>query len=1146
MKKTTTTVFACLCLSLAARAAVPLATYRWNFNQTNVNSTNYVFPTISDGTVPETPLSQQGILRSLDGGGASVNLLGLDGSGVSSGLFTNIPHDRALSQPGTYNVNSYITRTPSDAYALTNLGLITNFTITCWAKSDLAGGFVDGQFPRILMFGANGQDAGSAGLNAFGLLFFNSGNLQLKVHNVSNPNSGNGMSTSTLPLAGAATNWVFIAVTYDGTVDTGGAPATGTNVVFYVGNRSDSFYSNSPLVSVIYTNYYSISANSVYPGAVNSPGFINFNPALTNGDGSTFGISNVYVAIGNRYNGTGVNNGGGNRAFNGRYDDVRLFANRVLTVDEIEAVRTNAPPGSGGPLKITQQPASQVRAEGQAIQFTVATTEAPNRGFQWYRLAPGGSLANLFQSANAIPGANSSIYTTPALTVAADNGANYGVRITSTDPLSGSINSSNASVVVVAPANTVSEPGMLTFQYYSGISGQTVADLQAASNYPNAPDSVLYLPSFDSRTVFPDDSHFNYGAAINGFITPLITTNYVFFLRAGSQAQLLLSTDNTTNNLAQIAADTQNGPQVFLGPESINPGPGSQCSTPQFLVAGSNYAVQAFLKSSTGPNFVQVAWRVNNDSFTNELPLNDANLADRLQPIPGAVLSTVAPSNGVVSITAQPANASVPAGARATFTVGAASAKTPLVVQWQRNGTNITGATGTSYTTGYVVPGDNAAQFRAIVSAPGAASSNSAAASLTVTADNVKPTLARVTPEDTMHSVVVQFSEPIDPATGLNPANYSIPGLTVTGASFAVDTNLVDAPSHDAVRLATSGQSDNTSYTVSVSNVRDIAANPNTILPGSAVSFQSLALAPGFAKVEYLENQTPNPGILPDLGNVNWLEANSLKFLNDDADTIVFPRSLAFSPQGNNGFRTSAGSFFGYPPLFGTRLKTFITPTNSGTFVFYISADDSATLWLSTDADPANKHMIAQQGSADAFQGDWTANAVTDPNTSSATFDTNNVSSIPGATPWPVTDVNGHSVINLVAGQHYYLEANHRESTGNSSHCAVTWDNGTGVTPGDGSPELSGSVIGWPFPAARITGLAKIGGNVSVSWNDLGALYKGFLGYPGLLAGTITSSYPSNALQSANAVTGPYTALTNSNPATFPATNSARFFRVAQ
>jgi len=468
-----------------------------------------------------------------------------------------------------------------------------------------------------------------------------------------------------------------------------------------------------------------------------------------------------------------------------------------------------------------------------------------------------------------------------------------------------------------------------------------------------------------------------------------------------------------------------------------------------------------------------------------------------------------------------------------------------MLVQWQRNGTSIPGATGITYTTGFLTPADTGAQFRALVSAPGAVSKVSAAASLTVGVDNVKPTILSVTPEDTMHSVVVQFSEPVEPISALNPVNYSIPGLTVSAASYAVDTNLVDAPTYDAVRLRTTSQTDNTRYTLTVSNVRDAAASPNTILVASTASFESLALSPGFAKVEYFENQQPNPSVLFDLGNVNWLEANSLKFLNDDADTIVFPRSVAFSPQGNNGFRTSGGSFFGYPPLFGTRLRTYVTPTNSGPFLFYVSADDSATLWLSTDDDPANKHLIAQQDTADTFQGDWTSNAANAPNSSSGTFDTNNVSTIPGATPWPVTDGSGHAVINLVAGQRYYLEANHRESTGNSSHCAVNWDNATAVVPAVGTI-LSGEFISWAFPAPLITSFGQSGNNVNIAWTGAGNVGKGFLGYPGLLTGSITESYPGSSLQSAPGILGAWSSLTNTSPATIPATNPAGFFRVGQ
>jgi hypothetical protein len=39
---------------------------------------------------------------------------------------------------------------------------------------------------------------------------------------------------------------------------------------------------------------------------------------------------------------------------------------------------------------------------------------------------------------------------------------------------------------------------------------------------------------------------------------------------------------------------------------------------------------------------------------------------------------------------------------------------------------------------------------------------------------------------------------------------------------------------------------------------------------------------------------------------------------------------------------------------YGVRLSGFITPPESGSYIFYISADDGAEFWLSTDASPAN------------------------------------------------------------------------------------------------------------------------------------------------------------------------------------------------
>ncbi len=83
------------------------------------------------------------------------------------------------------------------------------------------------------------------------------------------------------------------------------------------------------------------------------------------------------------------------------------------------------------------------------------------------------------------------------------------------------------------------------------------------------------------------------------------------------------------------------------------------------------------------------------------------------------------------TITSQPADQSVTAGQTATFNV-TATGTAPLTYQWQRNGTNITGATAGSYTTPATTLADSGATFRVVVS-NGAGPVTSNAATLTVT-----------------------------------------------------------------------------------------------------------------------------------------------------------------------------------------------------------------------------------------------------------------------------------------------------------------------------------------------------------------------------------------------------------------------------
>lgn len=90
-----------------------------------------------------------------------------------------------------------------------------------------------------------------------------------------------------------------------------------------------------------------------------------------------------------------------------------------------------------------------------------------------------------------------------------------------------------------------------------------------------------------------------------------------------------------------------------------------------------------------------------------------------------------------VSITSQPANATVTVGQTATFTVVASGSS--LTYQWQKNGVNISAATAASYTTPATVLADNGAQFRCVVTGSGG-SATSNAATLIVNSTATTPT----------------------------------------------------------------------------------------------------------------------------------------------------------------------------------------------------------------------------------------------------------------------------------------------------------------------------------------------------------------------------------------------------------------------
>jgi len=179
------------------------------------------------------------------------------------------------------------------------------------------------------------------------------------------------------------------------------------------------------------------------------------------------------------------------------------------------------------------------------------------------------------------------------------------------------------------------------------------------------------------------------------------------------------------------------------------------------------------------------------------------------------------------SIIASPDDVTVTEGADASFSVVSAGSG-PLAYQWFRDGVKISGATDANYTLVDVSSLDNGGVYSCEVS-NSLGSAGSGAAVLTVLSDSIAPTLvAALAVKNTSAALV--FSEPVSASSAENVANYQVdPGIAVASASLDSDERTVS--------LTVSPLAVDTTYTVQVSNVQDMAQTPNTIATDSSQNF---------------------------------------------------------------------------------------------------------------------------------------------------------------------------------------------------------------------------------------------------------------------------------------------------------------------
>ncbi|MFI5379426.1 MAG: PA14 domain-containing protein, partial [Tepidisphaerales bacterium] len=439
--------------------------------------------------------------------------------------------------------------------------------------------------------------------------------------------------------------------------------------------------------------------------------------------------------------------------------------------------------------------------------------------------------------------------------------------------------------------------GYILREYWTGITGGNVTDLTGNANYPNNPTGKTYPSSLEA----PYNWAQSYGTRMRGYLSPPVTGTYYFWLAADDTAELWLSTDATPANsvkISSVAAATG-----YRGWTSKSAG--------ITLTAGQRYYIEVLQKQNTGNDNLSVRWQLPDGSWEN---------GDQNAPLPGIRLS---PWNGLPDVTPPtvPQNLAgrlVGGNTQIQLSWSASTDPESSVAQYviYRDGVKYATSNTTSFTDASV---SSAARRRYQVSAVNPAGFESAtSAPLALTA----PGIASITCWSTTSAQVV-FTEPMDPATAQQTANYSINnGVAVQAAHLEADGL--------TVTLTISPAAANTTYTLTPGGLR---TRSGSTLPSTPATF---ALG-GAIYREY------------------WSGISSGSAITDLTSSPTYPNN----PTGSGYLTQYFESPSNWASNAGERVRGYILPDVSGTYCFWIASDDAGQLSLSTDSSPANAAIIA-------------------------------------------------------------------------------------------------------------------------------------------------------------------------------------------
>ncbi|MCU0797654.1 MAG: PA14 domain-containing protein [Akkermansiaceae bacterium] len=150
---------------------------------------------------------------------------------------------------------------------------------------------------------------------------------------------------------------------------------------------------------------------------------------------------------------------------------------------------------------------------------------------------------------------------------------------------------------------------------WNGIAGTPLSGLFSAPAFPQSPSTRGFVTS---ATITPNQGD-NYGLRLRGWVTAPVTGNYRFHISADDQARLYLGTTASRFSARQICQVTS-----WVSPGNYTSQTGQQSALIP-LVAGQSYYIEAFSKEGASGDHLSVAWTLPGATALQVIPGRLAN-----------------------------------------------------------------------------------------------------------------------------------------------------------------------------------------------------------------------------------------------------------------------------------------------------------------------------------------------------------------------------------------------------------------------------------------------------------------------------------------------------------------------------------------